>query len=594
MLPHEQLQPLPLQTLEAHPLRQSTGWGVAYPEQSICSRMASCAQEWPDVSGTCRLAKDDCDQSEPRRRFPCRLAPVSVASAIDTLSYSRRGEPRCWSTMVAMSGKECVREMKELRRLISLTDSAYVQKLLSAALEELTRELQLDVDELRTLEARAATSEVRAMLKKEIAELSPHLEGAEATAKGTPADGAAADSIPAAEGKAGMAPLITQPREPPKPSAPPAGVLDPLRWSPSDCASLPAECWRPSDGTMRQVPRCAHDSAEARQLMAEGKPVVLTHAPLVASATGKWDLDYLVSNLGEQECTVFQSGSTKFRYWDPAKVVIGEQIPPQTERLTMKASEFAAAVRGAEKGGSKLYLQTPLVQGVGEAMVADFKQFDWAALREWQKRNGWGEMTSNLLLVGQRGNTTPAHYDEQQNIFAQLRGRKHVVLFSPADFRCLYPFPLAHPNDRQSQVDFDAPDLARFPRFTEAQAFDVTLEPGELLFIPQYWWHHIQNLDDECVSVTFWFKDLGGNRKVALPLSPTQHVAMRRNVEKLLLDGLGLAEARRLLGGGSIDAASPPADAPEELLNVRTLLAHVMPPEQIAPWLAELVDGRYR
>ena len=108
-------------------------------------------------------------------------------------------------------------------------------------------------------------------------------------------------------------------------------------------------------------------------------------------------------------------------------------------------------------------------------------------LQEWQKRNGWGELTSNLLLVGQRGNTTPAHYDEQQNIFAQLHGRKRVVLFAPSDFRCLYPFPVPHPNDRQSQVDLHAPDLGRFPRFAEAAPLEALLEPGELLFLPQYW-----------------------------------------------------------------------------------------------------------
>ena len=71
----------------------------------------------------------------------------------------------------------------------------------------------------------------------------------------------------------------------------------------------------------------------------------------------------------------------------------------------------------------------------------------------------WQNLTSNLLLIGERGNTTPAHYDEQQNLFAQLVGRKRCVLFSPAEWRCLYPYPLHHPHDRQSQVGLICLDL---------------------------------------------------------------------------------------------------------------------------------------
>ena len=50
-------------------------------------------------------------------------------------------------------------------------------------------------------------------------------------------------------------------------------------------------------------------------------------------------------------------------------------------------------------------------------------------------------MTSNLLLVGERGTVTPCHYDEQHNLYAQIRGKKRVTLFSPDQFASLYPHP---------------------------------------------------------------------------------------------------------------------------------------------------------
>ena len=267
----------------------------------------------------------------------------------------------------------------------------------------------------------------------------------------------------------------------------------------------------------------------------------------------------------------------------------------------MRIDAFAARVRehaAGGGGGAYHYLQTSLVDGVGDEMLADFRAFDWPWLLEWQRRLGWEELTSNLLLVGERGNATPAHYDEQQNLFAQLSGRKRCVLFSPADYRCLYPYPLNHPMDRQTQARrrarrgaTPAPRRAAPPPFRPrargpprpalprpASAFAPAgprpgrgpprtgtrllrplgrwtctrrtwrasrasprrrgsrrclrryarprLKPahygrgaapglrlrrprraagqGELLYIPQYWFHHIENLDDECVSLNFW------------------------------------------------------------------------------------------
>ncbi len=56
---------------------------------------------------------------------------------------------------------------------------------------------------------------------------------------------------------------------------------------------------------------------------------------------------------------------------------------------------------------------------------------------------------------------TPAHYDEQENFFCQVRGFKRVILFPPSQFNCLYPFPIHHPHDRQSQVSIGSSICAK-------------------------------------------------------------------------------------------------------------------------------------
>ena len=152
-----------------------------------------------------------------------------------------------------------------------------------------------------------------------------------------------------------------------------------------------------------------------------------------------------------------------------------------------------------------------------------------------------------LLTLSTRPRACPPLAPSPFFLWPRADGRKRCVLFSPDDFRALYPFPVHHPCDRQSRVNLYNPDLERFPRFAEARPVHAVLEPGELLYIPQYWWHHIENLSSECVSLNFWFKDQSKPQKVVLPLSGHQHLAMRRNIEKMIASKAGARAAQLAL-----------------------------------------------
>ncbi|KJE91396.1 hypoxia-inducible factor 1 [Capsaspora owczarzaki ATCC 30864] len=203
------------------------------------------------------------------------------------------------------------------------------------------------------------------------------------------------------------------------------------------------------------------------------------------------------------------------------------------------ASDDSAARIASQFGihsGDVVYLQQGLSNSVGLKIVESFLQFNWKLLAELQRDANWSDLTTNLLLVSMAGAVTPAHYDEQENLFAQVRGAKRCVLFAPDRFPCLYPYPVHHPCDRQSQVDFDNPDLARFPRFSELHGWECILEPGEVLYIPAYWWHHVESLTDS-VSVNFWY--LVGPPEIAHPLTYQQKISVMRNIEKMLGEALG-------------------------------------------------------
>jgi len=76
---------------------------------------------------------------------------------------------------------------------------------------------------------------------------------------------------------------------------------------------------------------------------------------------------------------------------------------------------------------------------------------------------------------------------------------------APADGDNLYPFPRIHPLWHKSQADFDQPDMSTFGRYTASnvQAYEVVLEEGDILYIPPYYWHHVEALTPS-VSLSPW------------------------------------------------------------------------------------------
>ncbi|MBB5706415.1 cupin-like domain-containing protein [Sphingopyxis panaciterrulae] len=104
-----------------------------------------------------------------------------------------------------------------------------------------------------------------------------------------------------------------------------------------------------------------------------------------------------------------------------------------------------------------------------------------------------------------------AHNDFPDNLACCAMGRRRFTLFPPDQFANLYLGPIDNtPAGRTvSLVDFDAPDLAAHPRFAEAmaQARTVELDPGDAVFIPSMWWHHVEGLEPFNILVNYWWRD---------------------------------------------------------------------------------------
>ncbi len=113
------------------------------------------------------------------------------------------------------------------------------------------------------------------------------------------------------------------------------------------------------------------------------------------------------------------------------------------------------------------------------------------------------------IWIGNRSRI-PAHQDVPDNLACVVAGRRRVTLFPPSQLPNLYIGPLDHTPAGQavSLVDLNAPDHERFPRFAEAlgHARGAVLEPGDAVFIPSMWWHHMEGLEAFNVLVNYWWR----------------------------------------------------------------------------------------
>ena len=118
-----------------------------------------------------------------------------------------------------------------------------------------------------------------------------------------------------------------------------------------------------------------------------------------------------------------------------------------------------------------------------------------------------GAWTVSNYYVGPPGTLAPLHWDALDNVFIQLSGRKDLLVFSPTT-RGIRPFPYDHPYHSRSQINLEAPDAAAAAELRGAGAL-AALGPGDGLYLPENWWHHVHAREDEgderSVSLNFWF-----------------------------------------------------------------------------------------
>jgi [protein]-arginine 3-hydroxylase / protease len=137
---------------------------------------------------------------------------------------------------------------------------------------------------------------------------------------------------------------------------------------------------------------------------------------------------------------------------------------------------------------------------------------------------GFGRLYSVMLWLGPRGSVSPLHFDPLDNCLMQHLGRKRVLLYDPKTTSQRWHYaghcgqqintsPINPELLDCNDSDFNDDDLylqnlqTNYPLFLgeSPPRMECYLNPGDLLFIPAKWWHHVRSIDTTA-SVNVWWR----------------------------------------------------------------------------------------
>lgn len=99
-----------------------------------------------------------------------------------------------------------------------------------------------------------------------------------------------------------------------------------------------------------------------------------------------------------------------------------------------------------------------------------------------------------MLFFGGRDSHTFMHYDiDLANIFHfHFEGKKLIILFDQKQNNYLYKIP--HSLITREDIDFSNPDFEKWPALKKAQGYKTELSHGEILYMPEGYWHYMKYL----------------------------------------------------------------------------------------------------
>ena len=230
---------------------------------------------------------------------------------------------------------------------------------------------------------------------------------------------------------------------------------------------------RPPDRIVDALPYMIAPEDFHAHYVAKHRPVVFKGYAKRWKATDLWTDAYLRNNFGDEKMMMETKDDDK-------------ENPPSARPIR----DFLAAYND-----SNLYM-------VDEVLPAMRAHVDLPTCLRCE------EMTDRFFVsyfwMSNGGTSSKLHVDTDENVLCVVHGSKTLLLVSPLQSASLYaddsPLFGVSPIDPR-RVDFDA-----FPRAIDVRYELAFVDAGDLVYIPQFWWHHVISHSGRQQAVALWWK----------------------------------------------------------------------------------------
>ncbi|KAL6075674.1 JmjC domain-containing protein 7 [Balamuthia mandrillaris] len=296
-----------------------------------------------------------------------------------------------------------------------------------------------------------------------------------------------------------------------------------------------SELYLPSE--IPRVPVPASPLEFYREYVAPNKPVIFTNSVDHWPALTRWSNEYLAEVLADCEVTV---DVTPTGYGD---AIVGDRfVTPDIRKMPFTHFLQALSDHSSFNG-------IPYIQHQNGNFSKDFSKL-WRDIEEdieWvTEALGMPPDVVNFWMGDDRS-VSSLHKDHYENLYVVIAGEKLFTLYPPTD---MYFLPekknlrVASYRERTTTasttnnssphhssfdiIDSDPPTFVPwiavdpfpvndeerekqerlYPRFKKATPFHVRLRPGEMLYLPSLWYHHVRQRADEhgrVIAVNFWY-----------------------------------------------------------------------------------------
>ncbi len=213
-------------------------------------------------------------------------------------------------------------------------------------------------------------------------------------------------------------------------------------------------------------------------------PVILEGAAGKWPCRDNWSLEFFGETYGDTGAVVLPEARTTTGF------------SGTREEESVRAADFATFIgEMGERKGPYIRFST-IIEDRPE--LAEQLDMDWTRRRFGRLPIGHRIYT----FLGGPSSRTRLHCDMPPNLFVQVDGRKHWILYPPEYRVVIDPLLERSALSYTTNLDVREPFVAGDCISHHLDRYEGELEPGDVLFNPAYFWHDVLNLS-ETVAVSF-------------------------------------------------------------------------------------------